>query len=48
MLLMFAQVTTQAASNDVYFIWGCVLFGVAIGLLCLAFFVPSGGLIAVL
>jgi membrane-bound serine protease (ClpP class) len=48
MLLMLAQETIQAANNDVYFIWGCVLFGVAIGLLCLEFFVPSGGLIAIL
>lgn len=44
-LLFFAQ---NSANNDVYFLWGCILFGVALALLCLEFVVPSGGLIGLL
>lgn len=47
-LLTLAQATTDTATNDVFFIWGCVLFGVAFFLMFLELFIPSGGLIGIL
>jgi membrane-bound ClpP family serine protease len=50
-LLMLAQDAAGAAGaevNETYFLWGCILFGVAFLLLALELFVPSGGLIGIL
>jgi membrane-bound serine protease (ClpP class) len=48
MLLTLAQDAAADASNEGYLLWGFILFGAAVALLGLEFFVPSGGLIAVL
>lgn len=47
-LLTFAQATIDATGDSTYFVWGCLLFGVALVLLCIEFFIPSGGLIGIL
>ena len=47
MALTLAQAATEAPDST-YFIWGCILCAIAIVLLMLEFFVPSGGLIAIL
>ncbi len=49
MLLTLAQsAAADAAANDSYFLWGCMLFGAAVVLLFIEFFVPSGGLLGIL
>lgn len=49
MLFTLAQATTSAsAGNEAYFLWGCALFGVAVVLLAVELFVPSGGLLGIL
>jgi membrane-bound serine protease (ClpP class) len=51
MLLMLAQDAAGTAAsepNATYFLWGCILFGVALVLLVLELGVPSGGLIGIL
>ncbi len=45
MMLTLAQ---DAAANDAYFLWGCLLFGAAVVLLFIELFVPSGGLLGIL
>jgi len=46
MLQTLAQTAATAGENlDAYFMWGCILFGVAFLLLVVELFVPSGGLI---
>ncbi|MBT8486103.1 MAG: hypothetical protein HKO59_04740 [Phycisphaerales bacterium] len=45
--LVLAQ-AANAASNDAYFLYGCLLFAAALALLVLELFVPSGGLIGIL
>jgi membrane-bound ClpP family serine protease len=48
-LLAAAQAApVEAPPNDIYLLWGFILLGVAIGMLVLELFVPSGGLIGVL
>jgi membrane-bound ClpP family serine protease len=47
-LLAAAQAVPADAPNDIYLLWGVILAGVAVGLLVLELFVPSGGLIGVL
>jgi membrane-bound serine protease (ClpP class) len=46
--LTLAQQATADAPDERYFIWGCVLFGVAAVLLFLELLIPSGGLIGLL
>jgi len=50
--LIFAQAagvaTGSSGSEDGYLLWGFILLAIAMGLLCLELFVPSGGMIAVL
>jgi membrane-bound serine protease (ClpP class) len=48
MLLTLAQQAAADARDETYFIWGCVLFGVAVVLLFLELLIPSGGLIGLL
>jgi len=46
---LLAQAAAQdPQANDIYLVWGFILLGVAIGLLVLELFVPSGGVIGVL
>jgi membrane-bound ClpP family serine protease len=47
-LAQAAGSAAPAAPDSSYFVWGCLLFGVAMVLLCIEFFVPSGGLIGIL
>jgi membrane-bound serine protease (ClpP class) len=47
-MLTLATSADPATANDAYFLWGCILFGVAVVLLFLELLVPSGGLIGVL
>ena len=46
MMALLAQASTTG--NDVFLLWGCILFGVALVLLIIEFLVPSGGLIGIL
>lgn len=48
MLMTLAQQAVVDAPDETYFIWGCVLFGVAAVLLFLELLIPSGGLIGLL
>ena len=48
MLLTLAQDVAADAPNEAYLLWGFILFGAAVLLLGLEFFVPSGGMIAIL
>jgi len=48
MLMTLAQAPPPDPANEAYFIWGCVLFGVAVVLLFLELLIPSGGLIGLL
>lgn len=49
MMLLLAQDTASTSNGDTaYLIWASVLFAVALALLLLELFVPSGGLIGVL
>ncbi len=47
-ILLLAQDPAATPPDGAYFMWGCVLFGVALVLLCIEFFVPSGGLLGIL
>ena len=49
-LTQFLAQTTPPANgaDETYFMWGCILFGVAVVLLLIEFFVPSGGLLGML
>lgn len=47
-MMMLAQAVADTANNDIYLIWGFILLGVAITMLALEFFVPSGGVIGLL
>ena len=47
-ILMLAQTAGETASSDVFFLWGCILFAIAVVLLVIEFFVPSGGLLGIL
>jgi membrane-bound serine protease (ClpP class) len=47
--MTLAQTTAAAPADDgTYFLWGCILFGVAVVLLFIELLVPSGGLLGVL
>jgi membrane-bound ClpP family serine protease len=48
MLFTLAQSTASGSGNEAYFLWGCALFGVAVVLLAIELFVPSGGLLGIL
>lgn len=47
-ILLLAQNAIPATGDGTYFIWGCLLFGVALVLLSIEFFVPTGGLLGIL
>jgi len=38
----------SATGDDIYLMWGLILMGASLVLLCLELFVPSGGLISIL
>lgn len=43
-----ANAVADSTSNDVFFLWGCGLFAVAVVLFIVEFFIPSGGLVGIL
>ena len=47
-ILMLAQTAGEAAGTDTFFLWGCILFAIALVLLVIELFVPSGGLLEIL
>ena len=47
MMLVLAQGAAQTG-NESYLLWGFILLAVAVGLLCVEFVIPSGGLIGLL
>ena len=49
MMMTLAQSATEAGATDgTYFLWGCILFAIAVVILVIELFVPSGGLLGIL